>query len=108
MDGPGSKADEKLAWLRNSQRLNIPQLQPRDGYDLTDFHQQGGHLGSLIENALDPETLIRVTWPADTKPATVPDQYWRNADQSIEAFYTPEQLEECLGIMHAPTDEILT
>jgi DNA primase len=107
MDPAGDKGASKLDWLHGSQRLQIPQLQPGDK-DLTDFHRSGGHLDSLIENVLDPETLIHVTWSADTKPATIHDQYWRNPDQSIEAYYTPEQLDNCLGIMQAePLEQIL-
>jgi DNA primase len=106
MDQSGTRADQKLAWIHNSQRLKIPQLREGDK-DITDFHKSGGHLRSLIENALDPETPVRVTWSTDTRPAAIPGQYSRNPDGSLEAFYTREQLDDCLGSMHAqPIDEV--
>lgn len=105
MDTAGEKGAEKLAWLRNSQRLHIPSLKP-DDKDLTDFHKSGGNLYSLIEAALHPDAPIFVNWPANTKPATIRDQYWRNPDSRIEAFYTPDQLDLCLEIMNATGDQV--
>jgi len=105
MDPAGEKGSAKLAWLRDSQRLKIPELRPGDK-DLTDFHKSGGNLYSLIENALYPGAPIFVTWPVDAKPATIENQYWRNPDNRIEAFYTPEQLEECLDIMSARGNQV--
>jgi DNA primase len=106
VDRAGVEGQDKLAWLHNSQRLKIPQLQPGDK-DLTDFHKSGGNLRSLIENALNPETPIVVTWPADARPATVPGQYVQFPDGRIEAYYTPEQLDYCLGVLRAaPINEV--
>jgi hypothetical protein len=102
-DAAGEKGSAKLAWLHHSQRLKIPELRPGDN-DLTHFHQSGGNLYSLIENALNPEAPIYVTWPIDAKPATIPEQQKRNPDGSIEAFYSADQLEFCLGVMRAPID----
>lgn len=105
MDQAGEQGAGKLAWLHNSQRLKIPQLQPGDK-DLTDFHKSGGNLYSLVENMLRPDAPIFITWPVDAKPATIEGQYWRNPDQRIEAFYTSEQLEQCLDIMSARGDQV--
>jgi hypothetical protein len=103
-DAAGEEGSTKLTWLHNSQRLKIPQLQPGDK-DLTDFHKSGGNLYSMIENALSPDAPIYVTWSADAKPATVPGQQRRAPDGSIEAFYSADELDYCLGIMHALTSE---
>lgn len=98
IDHAGTSGGDKLAWLHDAQRLNIPAL--RDGdKDLTDFHKSGGNLYSLIENALRPDAPIFVNWQVDTKPATIRDQYWRNPDNRIEAFYLPDQLALCLDAM---------
>ncbi|MFT3892986.1 MAG: hypothetical protein QM730_15250 [Anaerolineales bacterium] len=51
MDSAGEQGAEKLAWLHNSKRLQIPAIQPGDK-DLTDFHRSGGSLHGLIESAL--------------------------------------------------------
>jgi hypothetical protein len=107
MDPAGEQGAAKLTWLHNSQRLKIPELQPGDK-DLTDFHKSGGHLRSLIDSALHLDAPIYVTWPVDAKPATIPEQQKRNPDGSIEAFYSPDQLAYCLGIMRAPIGEVLT
>lgn len=105
-DQAGASGNNKLTWLSNAHLLTIPQLQPGDK-DLTDFHKSGGHLRSLIENALHPDAPIYVTWSVNAKPATVDGQYWRRPDERIEAFYTPDQLEYCLGTMRAaPLDEV--
>jgi hypothetical protein len=32
---------------------------------------------------------------------SLPEQYWRNPDNRVEAFYMPDQLELCLDIMNA-------
>jgi len=45
-DQAGQAGSDKLAWLR-PQQLEIPQLKPGDK-DLTDFHQSGGDLRSLV------------------------------------------------------------
>ncbi|MFZ5910413.1 MAG: CHC2 zinc finger domain-containing protein [Chloroflexota bacterium] len=47
MDEAGEKGAAKLAWLHNSQRLQIPGAK-----DLTDFHVNGGNLRGLVEAAL--------------------------------------------------------
>lgn len=105
MDQAGEQGAGKLTWLHNSQRLKIPQLQPGDK-DLTDFHKSGGNLYSLIENAIRPEAPIFVTWPVDAQHPTVYDGHgWRNPDQRIEAFYTPEQLDDCLYYMSKQEDQ---
>jgi hypothetical protein len=78
--------------------LKIPQLQPGNK-DLTDFHKSGGNLYSLLESAIRPDAPIFVTWPVDAKPATMDGQCWRNPDQRIEAYYSPDQLDRCLELM---------
>jgi DNA primase len=98
IDHAGAKGGDKLAWLHDAQRLNIPALMDGDK-DLTDFHKSGGNLYSLIENVLRPDAPIFVNWQVDTKPATIRDQYWRNPDNRIEAFYLPDQLAACLDTM---------
>ena len=100
MDKAGNQAADKLAWLHHSQRLSIPALKEGDK-DLTDFHGSGGSLYSLIKNALHPTEPIFINWPAETKPATIRDQYKRNPDNSIEAYYSPDQLTTCLEVMQA-------
>lgn len=100
MDKAGNEGAKKLAWLRDSQRLNIPQL--RDGdKDLTDFHKSGGNLKSLIESALREDAPIFVHWLADMSPATIRGQYWRNSNSRIEAYYSPAQLSQCIETMRA-------
>jgi hypothetical protein len=105
MDPAGDKGAAKLDWLHSSQRLKIPQLQPGDK-DLTDFHKAGGNLYSLIESMLRPGAPIFVIWPVDSLPGTIDGQWWRLPDQSIEAFYTPDQLDLCLDIEHSRADQI--
>lgn len=99
MDNAGENGAAKLHWLHDAQRLIIPRLQPGIK-DLTDFHQAGGNLYSLIESVIHPEAPIYITWPADSHPSTIAGQYWRLADQRIEAYYMPNQLDLCLDITH--------
>ncbi|GIK10724.1 MAG: hypothetical protein IT296_02795 [Anaerolineae bacterium] len=51
MDKAGKQGAEKLAWLHDSKRLDIPTLTP-GAKDLTDYHRDGGNLRGLIQSAL--------------------------------------------------------
>lgn len=99
VDAAGNGGAEKLTWLHDAQRLNIPTLRKGDK-DLTDFHKSGGNLYSLVESVLREDAPIFVNWLADVKPSTIRGQYWQNPDNRIEAFYLPDELSHCLEAMH--------
>jgi len=98
-DAAGARGGDDLTWLHDARRLWVPALRPGDK-DLTDFHKSGGNLYSLVESALRPEAPIFVTWQAESSPATIHGQYWRNPDNTLEAFYLPDELDLCLNIMN--------
>lgn len=98
MDEAGDKGADKLAWLHNSQRLTIPALKAGDK-DLTDFHKSGGSLHSLIENALHPETPIRINWHEGMP--VIRGQWQRLEDERIQAVYTRDDLRVCLEVFEA-------
>jgi DNA primase len=100
IDDAGKSGASELSWLRNPKRLKLYELREGDK-DLTDLHKSGGDLQSLIQNALRPASPIKITWPAGSKPATIPERYTRNSDNCIEAFYSPEELELCTKVMRA-------
>ncbi len=48
---------------------------------------------------------VVLTWPADSKPATVDGQWWRDDSGIIHAVYnSQDELQTCLGIMEAAND----
>ncbi len=100
VDTAGNGGANKLTWLHDAQRLSIPRLSQGDK-DLTDFHKSGGNLYSLIKSILRPKTPIFVTWCANVKPSTIHGQYWSMPDNRIEAFYLPQELDQCLEVMQA-------
>jgi len=100
VDSAGNGGADKLTWLHDAQRLNIPTLRKGDK-DLTDFHKSGGNLYSLVESVLREDAPIFINWLADANPTTIQGQYWQNPDNRIEAFYLPDELDHCLAAMQA-------
>jgi hypothetical protein len=92
MDKAGNEGAEKLAWLHDVQRLNIPILREGDK-DLTDFHKSGGILQPGKER-IAPERHF-VHWP-EAQAGNDPRQYW--IDLATVGLLLARSIALCLDI----------